>query len=94
MGVESWGLSVRWVLYFCTTILAFWLETLVVHFGCKKSSVCVPKMGQFRTWMTDRSTELVPLLKIGNFPAAYVECQIGVWRKILVLCWKEITLVY
>ena len=58
------------------------------------SSVCVPKMGQLRTWMTDRSTELVPLLKIGNFPAAYVECQIGVWRKILVLCWKEITLVY
>ena len=31
------------------------------------SSVCVPKMGQLRTWMTDCSTELVLLLKIGKF---------------------------
>ena len=31
------------------------------------SSVCVLKMGQLRTWMTDCSTELVLLLKIGKF---------------------------
>ena len=44
--------------------------------------------------LDDCIPELVMLPKIGNFPAPSVECQIAVWRRILFLCWKGITLVY
>ena len=37
------------------------------NFGWTKNSVCVQKMGQLRTWMTDCVTELVLLPKVGKF---------------------------
>ena len=40
-----------------------------------KSSVCVPKMGQLRTWMTDCITELLLLLRIGKYSGSICSMQ-------------------
>ena len=47
----------------------------MIRFGWMKSSVCVPKMGQLRTWMTDCITEVVLLLKIRKFSGSICSMQ-------------------
>ena len=75
MYLKQEGLRDIWVLKFGVfayagyCILYYYAGVLVGKVGESlwMSSVCVPKMGQLRTWMTDCSTELVLLLKIGQF---------------------------